>query len=86
MIFEVSLENWKLMRLGNISQIFVHEKMGEMGMLFEIYCPMTNGHVLFTKYQSESAEDSIDFVERYLNTPNVVKVLNIRKDTEVRIE
>lgn len=85
MIFEIDFETFKLVQ-KNAKQVFVKETPKEQGSIFEFYAPQDSGCYLYTKAETDSAEDSIIFTQTYLVIEGIVRVQNVRKDINIRID
>jgi len=84
-LFEIDFESFKVVQ-KNAKQVFVKETPKELGSYFEFYAPQESGCYLYTTYETDSAEASIIFAQSYLDGEGIVRVQNVRKDINIRID
>ena len=85
MIFEIPFETFKIAQ-QNAKQVYVKETPKDQGSFFEFYAPQDNGCYLYTTYETNNSEESIIFAEKYLGISGIVRVTNVRKDINIRID
>jgi len=87
MIFDVDLNNFKQIRMGDIAWIFCLKEPQEEGQTkFTLYAPLSNGNIVRFEFEPETPEEEIVFIEQNLNDPKVLYLIGVELEkSEVRI-